>query len=159
MTWTNPPLAGAALARGYHGRPGLTAERFVPNPWGASGDRMYRTGDVVRWFAEPGERAGNAAVGAVDWQLDFAGRSDFQVKIRGLRIELGEIDAVLGRHEDVEFAITLGRETPAGTTASCPTYSPRPVAGSTRRRSPSSRRAACPDTWCPRLSWCWTRCR
>ncbi|MEV6393082.1 amino acid adenylation domain-containing protein [Nocardia xishanensis] len=110
-------LAGAALARGYHGRPGLTAERFVPNPWGGSGDRMYRTGDVVRWFAEPGERAGNAAVGAVDWQLDFAGRSDFQVKIRGLRIELGEIDAVLGRHEDVEFAITLGRETPAGTTA------------------------------------------
>ncbi|MEV0031788.1 amino acid adenylation domain-containing protein [Nocardia sp. NPDC050793] len=110
-------LAGAALARGYHGRPGLTAERFVPNPWGATGDRMYRTGDVVRWFAEPGERAGNAAVGAMDWQLDFAGRSDFQVKIRGLRIELGEIDAVLGRHEDVEFVLTLGRETPAGTTA------------------------------------------
>nr|WP_084510218.1 non-ribosomal peptide synthetase [Nocardia lijiangensis] len=110
-------LAGAALARGYHGRPGLTADRFVPNPLGLPGDRMYRTGDVVRWFAEPGQRAGNAAVGAVDWQLDFAGRSDFQVKIRGLRIELGEIDAVLGRHEDVEFVVTLGRETPAGTTA------------------------------------------
>nr|WP_225732685.1 non-ribosomal peptide synthetase [Nocardia sp. JCM 34519] len=109
-------LAGDALARGYHNRPDLTADRFVANPFGAPGDRMYRTGDVVRWFAEPGERAGNAALPEVPWELDYVGRSDFQVKIRGFRIELGEIDSVLARHEDVEFAITIGRKTDAGAT-------------------------------------------
>ncbi|MEU4345755.1 amino acid adenylation domain-containing protein, partial [Nocardia sp. NPDC023852] len=109
-------LAGGALARGYHNRPDLTAERFVANPWSNEGARMYRTGDVVRWFAEPGEREGNAAVPSVQWELDYVGRSDFQVKIRGFRIELGEIDAVLGKHEDVEYAITLGRQTAAGAT-------------------------------------------
>ncbi|MGO4649603.1 amino acid adenylation domain-containing protein [Nocardia sp. 2YAB30] len=109
-------LAGGALARGYHNRPDLTAERFVANPWSNEGARMYRTGDVVRWFAEPGEREGNAAVSSVRWELDYVGRSDFQVKIRGFRIELGEIDAVLGKHEDVEYAITLGRQTAAGAT-------------------------------------------
>ncbi|WP_436838155.1 amino acid adenylation domain-containing protein, partial [Nocardia amamiensis] len=109
-------LAGGALARGYHNRPDLTAERFVANPWSNEGARMYRTGDVVRWYAEPGERAGNAALPSVRWELDYVGRSDFQVKIRGFRIELGEIDTVLGRHEDVEYAITLGRQTAAGAT-------------------------------------------
>ncbi|MFD0366030.1 amino acid adenylation domain-containing protein, partial [Nocardia sp. GCM10030253] len=107
-------LAGDALARGYHNRAGLTADRFVADPWGAPGARMYRTGDVVRWYAEPGERAGNAAVPSVDWELDWVGRSDFQVKIRGFRIELGEIDAVLTSHDDVEFAVTLGRDTGTG---------------------------------------------
>ncbi|MFE7796363.1 amino acid adenylation domain-containing protein [Nocardia sp. NPDC057440] len=107
-------LSGAALARGYHNRAGLTAERFVADPWGGPGARMYRTGDVVRWYAEPGERAGNAAVPSVDWELDWVGRSDFQVKIRGLRIELGEIDEVLASHDDVEFAVTLGRDTGSG---------------------------------------------
>ncbi|MEU0873663.1 amino acid adenylation domain-containing protein [Nocardia brasiliensis] len=109
-------LAGGAVARGYHNRPDLTAERFVANPWSDEGARMYRTGDVVRWFAEPGERAGNAAVPEVRWELDYVGRSDFQVKIRGFRIELGEIDTVLAGHPDVEFSITLGRETAAGAT-------------------------------------------
>ncbi|MBF6205530.1 amino acid adenylation domain-containing protein, partial [Streptomyces gardneri] len=109
-------LAGDALARGYHNRPDLTADRFVANPWGDEGARMYRTGDVVRWFAEPGERAGNAAVASVRWELDYVGRSDFQVKIRGFRIELGEIDTVLASHEDVEYAITIGRKTDAGAT-------------------------------------------
>ncbi|GAA5090149.1 hypothetical protein GCM10023319_42200 [Nocardia iowensis] len=109
-------LAGGAVARGYHNRPDLTAERFVANPWSNEGARMYRTGDVVRWFAEPGERAGNAAVPEVRWELDYVGRSDFQVKIRGFRIELGEIDTVLAGHEDVEFAITLGKQTAAGAT-------------------------------------------
>ena len=109
-------LAGGALARGYQRRTGLTAERFVPNPWGAPGARMYRTGDVVRWFAEPEERGGNIAAESVAWELDYVGRSDFQVKIRGFRIELGEIDAVLGDHPDVEFATTIGRETDAGAT-------------------------------------------
>ncbi|KAA8887798.1 amino acid adenylation domain-containing protein, partial [Nocardia colli] len=109
-------LAGGAVARGYHNRPDLTSERFVANPWSNEGARMYRTGDVVRWFAEPGERAGNAAVPEVRWELDYVGRSDFQVKIRGFRIELGEIDTVLAAHPDVEFAITLGKQTAAGAT-------------------------------------------
>ncbi|MEV5652947.1 amino acid adenylation domain-containing protein [Nocardia sp. NPDC052254] len=108
-------LAGGALARGYQRRSGLTADRFVPNPWGAPGARMYRTGDVVRWFAEPGQGGDNAGA-TVRWELDYVGRSDFQVKVRGFRIELGEIDAVLGSHPDVEFATTLGRETDAGAT-------------------------------------------
>jgi amino acid adenylation domain-containing protein/non-ribosomal peptide synthase protein (TIGR01720 family) len=109
-------LAGGAVARGYRKRPGLTSERFIANPWGAPGTRMYRTGDVVRWYAPPAERAGNLALPSVDWELDYVGRSDFQVKIRGFRIELGEIDAVLGKHPDVEYVITLGRETAAGAT-------------------------------------------
>ncbi|WP_194819698.1 non-ribosomal peptide synthetase [Nocardia sp. XZ_19_385] len=100
-------LAGGGLARGYRNRAGLTAERFVPNPWGASGARMYRTGDIVRWCAGTG----------TDWQLDYVGRSDAQVKVRGFRVELGEIDAVLSGHPDVEFAVTLGRTLPSGSTA------------------------------------------
>ncbi|MEV5838955.1 amino acid adenylation domain-containing protein [Nocardia sp. NPDC052112] len=99
-------LAGGGLARGYRNRAGLSAQRFVANPWGEPGARMYRTGDLVRWYATP----------AGSWELDYVGRSDFQVKVRGFRVELGEIDAVLGGHADVEFAVTLGRETAAGAT-------------------------------------------
>ncbi|WP_084436877.1 non-ribosomal peptide synthetase [Aldersonia kunmingensis] len=93
-------LSGPGLARGYHARPSLTATRFVADPFGAPGARVYRTGDVVRVNA-----AGN---------VEYVGRNDFQVKIRGYRIELGEIDAILGGHPDVEFAVTIGRETPTG---------------------------------------------
>ena len=98
-------IAGAQLARGYHRRPALTAGRFVTNPYGAPGERMYRTGDTVRWV-----RTG------ADWDLEYLGRNDFQVKVRGFRIELGEIDAVLARHADVDFAATLGHRTEAGAT-------------------------------------------
>ncbi|WP_420881133.1 amino acid adenylation domain-containing protein, partial [Rhodococcus sp. (in: high G+C Gram-positive bacteria)] len=96
-------IAGPNLARGYHRRPGLTAERFVANPHGVPGERMYRTGDVVRVLG--------------DRTIEYVGRSDFQVKIRGFRIELGDIDNAFGDHPDIRFAVTLGRPGPTGETA------------------------------------------
>lgn len=128
-------LAGAQVARGYHRRPGLTAERFVADPFGSDpGTRMYRTGDLVRR--------------AADGPIEYLGRSDFQVKIRGFRVELGEIDAALTARPDIEFAATVGKVLPSGRRHWCRTCCPRPEPGWTRRRCSPGWPRRCPATWC-----------
>ncbi|WP_328537485.1 non-ribosomal peptide synthetase [Streptomyces sp. NBC_00344] len=86
-------IGGIVLARGYLGRPGLSAERFVPDPYGESGSRLYRTGDLAQFRA--------------DGALEFLGRIDHQVKIRGYRVELGEIQHVLGQHPAVQETVVV----------------------------------------------------
>ena len=100
-------VGGAGVARGYLGHPALTAERFVPDPFSAdprdprAGDRLYRTGDLARWRP--------------DGTLDFLGRRDFQVKVRGFRVEPGEVESALLRHPGVrEAVVTAALEAASG---------------------------------------------
>ena len=94
-------VGGCGVARGYLGRPDLTAERFLPNPYGATpGSRMYRTGDVGRWRA--------------DHQLEVTGRADRQIKIRGFRVEPAEIESALAGHPGVGEAVVVGHESGPG---------------------------------------------
>nr|WP_233222757.1 AMP-binding protein [Chroococcidiopsis sp. CCALA 051] len=91
------PLGGEGVTRDYLNRPELTQERFIPNPFSQnSTDRLYRTGDSVRY--------------RMDGNVEFLGRIDFQVKVRGYRIELGEIETILSRHEAVREAVIVVRE-------------------------------------------------
>ena len=92
---------GVSLARGYLNRPGLTAERFIPSPFGAEpGARLYRTGDLARYLP--------------DGNIEYLGRIDEQVKIRGFRVELGEIEAVLAQHPAVREVVVMAREVQPG---------------------------------------------
>ncbi len=89
-------IGGAGVARGYHHRPALTASRFVPDPFGPPGGRLYRTGDRARYRR--------------DGEVEFLGRTDHQIKLRGYRIEVGEVEAALARHPQVEGAVVVVQE-------------------------------------------------
>ena len=93
-------LAGDGLARGYHRRPGLTAQAFIPDPYGPPGSRMYRTGDIGRYLA--------------DGEIDFLGRADRQVKIRGFRIKAGEVEHALLGYPGITSAVVTRAETATG---------------------------------------------
>ena len=95
-------IGGVGLARGYVGRPDLTAERFVANPWGPPGSRVYRSGDRCRWRG--------------DGQLEFLGRLDDQLNVGGFRVEPAEIEAALGSHPDIDQAVVVGRDSDDGVT-------------------------------------------
>jgi amino acid adenylation domain-containing protein/thioester reductase-like protein len=115
-------IGGPGVARGYLGRPGLTAERFLPDPAGEPGSRMYRTGDLGRWFA--------------DGTLEVAGRIDRQLKVRGYRVEPGEIETVLAGHPDIDQVSVVASSNHAGDTRLVACYTPTRAAAQTALHHP-----------------------
>ena len=128
-------LAGDQLARGYVARPDLSSDRFVANPFGATGARMYRTGDLVRWRESEGEA------------LEYIGRTDFQVKFRGQRIELGEIETALAGAGSVSQAVALVRCRGRGRSAGGLRGPGAGRACRERGAAGGGWRGACPPTW------------
>ncbi len=115
-------IGGCGVARGYLGRPALTAERFLPDARGGSGGRMYRTGDLGRWLK--------------DGSLEVAGRVDRQLKVRGFRVEPGEIERILAEHPDIEQVSVVASQRGSGDTRLVAYYTPAQAAAETAPHHP-----------------------